>query len=77
VDEQALVSALQNGGIRAAGLDVFEDEPRAPEALFELDNVVLTPHIASNTEETVQAMCDSVLDNIRSWMAGKGAVNPI
>jgi lactate dehydrogenase-like 2-hydroxyacid dehydrogenase len=77
VDEQALVAALQNGRIRAAGLDVFEDEPRAPEALFTLDNVVLTPHIASNTEETVQAMGDCVLDNVRSWFAGKGAITSI
>ncbi len=77
VDEPALVDALQNGRIGAAGLDVFDDEPTVPEALFKLDNVVLTPHIASNTVETVQAMGDCVLDNIRSWMAGKGAVTPI
>ena len=77
VDESALVDALENGRIGAAGLDVFEDEPSVPEALFALDNVVLTPHIASNTEETVKAMGDCVLDNVRSWFAGKGAVTPI
>lgn len=77
VDEIALVAALKNGGIAAAGLDVFEDEPRVPEALFTMDNVVLTPHIASNTNETVRAMGDCVLDNVRSWFAGKGAVTPI
>ncbi len=77
VDEAALVEALTSGRIGAAGLDVFYDEPHAPSALFELGNVILTPHIASNTEETVQAMGDCVLDNIRSWMTGKGAVTPI
>ncbi|MEM8949066.1 MAG: 2-hydroxyacid dehydrogenase [Pseudomonadota bacterium] len=77
VDEVALIDALQSGRIAAAGLDVFEDEPKVPEALFSLDNVVLTPHIASNTDETMKAMGDCVLDNVRSWFAGKGAVTPI
>ncbi len=77
VDEQALVDALENGRIAAAGLDVFEDEPKVPEALLSMDNVVLTPHIASNTEETVKAMGDCVLDNVRSWFACKGAITPI
>ncbi len=77
VDEAALVNALKTGGIAAAGLDVFEDEPKVPEALFEMDNVVLTPHVASNTTETIKAMGDCVLDNVRSWFAGNGAVTPI
>lgn len=77
VDEAALVRALAEGRIRAAGLDVFENEPHVPEALLGLDNVVLTPHIASNTEETMTAMGECVLDNVRSWFAGKGAVTPV
>jgi lactate dehydrogenase-like 2-hydroxyacid dehydrogenase len=77
VDEPALVRALVDGRLGAAGLDVFEDEPQVPEALFGLDNVVLTPHIASNTEETMRAMGECVLDNVRSWFAGKGAVTPV
>ena len=77
VDEDALVDALRAGRIGAAGLDVFENEPTVPEALLAMDNVILTPHIASNTEETVKAMGDCVLDNVRSWFAGKGAVTPI
>ncbi len=77
VDEVALVDALKTGRIGAAGLDVFEDEPNVPKALLEMDNVVLTPHIASNTNETVKAMGDCVLDNVRSWFSGKGAVTPI
>ena len=77
VDEAALVDALANGRIAAAGLDVFEDEPKVPEALFAMDNVVLTPHVASNTAETMKAMGDCVVANVRSWFAGKGAVTPI
>jgi lactate dehydrogenase-like 2-hydroxyacid dehydrogenase len=77
VDEKALVEALTTGRIGAAALDVFENEPHVPEALFELDNVVLTPHVASNTEETVQAMGECVLDNIRSWFGGKGPLTAV
>ena len=65
IDEAALVQALQNGVIAGAGLDVFENEPHVPEALFALDNVVLLPHIASATEETREAMGDLTLDNLR------------
>jgi lactate dehydrogenase-like 2-hydroxyacid dehydrogenase len=77
VDEAALVQALTEGRLGAAGLDVFEREPEVPEALLGLDNVVLTPHIASNTEETMAAMGECVLDNVRSWFAGKGPVTPV
>jgi hydroxypyruvate reductase len=77
VDEAALVQALTEGRLGAAGLDVFEHEPEVPEMLLELDNVVLTPHIASNTEETMKDMGECVLDNVRSWFAGKGAVTPV
>ena len=77
VDEPALVRALRDGRLGAAGLDVFEQEPRVPAELLDLDNVVLTPHIASNTEETMRAMGECVLDNVRSWFAGKGALTPV
>jgi lactate dehydrogenase-like 2-hydroxyacid dehydrogenase len=77
VDEKALVEALATRRLGAAGLDVFENEPQVPDALLALDNVVLTPHIASNTEETMQAMGECVLDNVRSWFAGKGALTPV
>ena len=77
VDEAALVRALKDGRLGAAGLDVFEHEPKVPEELLGLDNVVLTPHVASNTEETMRAMGECVLDNVRSWFAGKGAVTPV
>jgi lactate dehydrogenase-like 2-hydroxyacid dehydrogenase len=77
VDEPALVELLASGGLGAAGLDVFDDEPRVPEALLKLDNVVLTPHIASNTEETVAAMGDTVVANLVSWFEGKGALTAV
>ena len=67
VDEAALVEALQDGRLAGAGLDVFADEPRVPEALRGLDNVVLTPHIASATRETRQAMADRVIDNLEGF----------
>lgn len=73
VDEGALVEALVQGRIAGAGLDVFEDEPNVPEALFGLDNVVLLPHIASATHETRQAMAELVFENLQQFFA-TGAV---
>lgn len=67
VDEAALVEALQAGRIAGAGLDVFADEPRVPETLRGLDNVVLTPHVASATRETRQAMGQRVIDNLEGF----------
>jgi hydroxypyruvate reductase len=64
VDEDALVEALQSRGIAGAGLDVYRDEPRIPEALLSLDNVVLLPHVASATNETRQAMAELVFENL-------------
>lgn len=71
VDEAALVKALQDHRIAGAGLDVFENEPHVPPALFELDNVVLLPHLASATNETRQAMADLTLENLRRFHAGE------
>jgi lactate dehydrogenase-like 2-hydroxyacid dehydrogenase len=70
VDENALVSALAEKRIAGAGLDVFQDEPRVPEALLSMDNVVLLPHIASATEETRLAMAQRTLDNLDRFFAG-------
>jgi lactate dehydrogenase-like 2-hydroxyacid dehydrogenase len=77
VDEPELVAALRDGRLGGAGLDVFYDEPNVPEGLFELGNVVLTPHIASSTEETMGAMGENVAGNLVSWFAGKGALTPV
>jgi hydroxypyruvate reductase len=71
VDEPALVAALQEGRLGAAGLDVFVDEPNVPEALFNLDNVVLQPHQASATEETRIEMGRNVLANLEAFFAGR------
>ena len=77
VDEVALVDALQNGVIAGAGLDVFEKEPHPLEALRKLDNVVLTPHMASATRETRQAMADLAVANLQAHFAGRPALSPV
>ena len=77
VDEAALVELLGSGGLAAAGLDVFDDEPNVPDGLLKLDNVVLTPHIASSTEETMSAMGETLVANLVSWFDGKGALTPV
>lgn len=66
VDEAALVEALRSGVIAGAALDVFEHEPSVPDELLELENVVLTPHIASATRETRLAMGRLVLSALRA-----------
>ncbi|MBK5104060.1 MAG: 2-hydroxyacid dehydrogenase [Burkholderiales bacterium] len=77
VDEPALVRALAEGKLGAAGLDVFEDEPRVPEALFAMDQVVLQPHVGSSTHETRKAMGDLAVDNLRAHFAGKPVLTPV
>ena len=67
VDEEALVRALGDRTIRAAGLDVYTDEPRVPQALLEMDNVVLLPHVGSATRETRKAMADLCKANADAW----------
>jgi lactate dehydrogenase-like 2-hydroxyacid dehydrogenase len=75
VDEAALVDALVHRRIAGAGLDVFEREPHVPEALLALDNVVLLPHLASNTHETRAAMAQRVEDNLAAFFAGQPLVS--
>lgn len=77
VDEAALVDALKRGVIAGAGLDVFEKEPHPSEALWTLDNVVLTPHIASATWQTRQAMADLAAANLRAHFAGQPLLSPV
>ncbi|WP_298216851.1 2-hydroxyacid dehydrogenase [Acidocella sp.] len=77
VDETALIAALREGAILAAGLDVFEDEPRVPQALRDCANAVLTPHIGTGTYYTRGLMGDLVIANIRSWFAGQGPLTPV
>ncbi len=77
VDEPALVEALRSGTILAAGLDVFADEPRVPQPLLEMDNVVLLPHVGSATRHTRGLMGRLVVDNLLSWFAGRGPLTPV
>jgi lactate dehydrogenase-like 2-hydroxyacid dehydrogenase len=77
VDEPALIEALKEGRLGAAGLDVFDDEPRVPEALLTMDNVVLQPHVASATHPTRKAMGQLVIDNLAAHFAGKPLVTPV
>lgn len=77
IDEPALVAALAEKRIAGAALDVFADEPRVPAALLALDNVVLTPHIASATTDTRRAMGQLVLDNLESFFRDGRAVTPV
>ncbi|MCX7140104.1 MAG: 2-hydroxyacid dehydrogenase [Proteobacteria bacterium] len=77
VDERALVKALAEGALGAAGLDVFDEEPRVPEALFGMDQVVLQPHVASATHETRRAMSDLAVDNLRAHFCGKPALTAV
>jgi lactate dehydrogenase-like 2-hydroxyacid dehydrogenase len=71
VDEAALIKALEAGRICGAALDVFETEPHVPEALRNSPRVVLTPHIASATVETRQAMAELVLRNLDAFLHGE------
>ncbi|MBI2594459.1 D-glycerate dehydrogenase, partial [Candidatus Curtissbacteria bacterium] len=71
VDEEALISALREGEIAACGLDVYEHEPHVPEDLRVLPNVVLTPHSASATVETREAMARIAAENIIDVFEGK------
>ena len=77
VDEEALIQALESGQIAGAGLDVFEQEPQVPEALRQRDNVVITPHIASNTEETMGAMADLVFENLLAFAQGEAVLTRV
>lgn len=77
IDEVALVTALKNGTIRGAGLDVFENEPALAEGLVKLENAVITPHIASASEETRSKMAEIAAQNIVDFLAGKTPANTV
>jgi lactate dehydrogenase-like 2-hydroxyacid dehydrogenase len=77
VDEPALLSALESGGIKAAGLDVFWNEPRIDPRFLALDNVVLQPHHASGTIETRKAMGQLVRANLAAHFSGRALVTPV
>ena len=77
VDEAALIEALEGGVIGGAALDVFEDEPRVPQRLMDLPQVVLVPHIGSATGQTRQAMADLAFGNLREHFAGRPVLTPV
>jgi lactate dehydrogenase-like 2-hydroxyacid dehydrogenase len=77
VDEPALIKALQERTIYAAGLDVFAHEPAVPEELLAMDHVVLLPHVGSASLHTRMQMDQLVVDNILSWFAGRGPLTPV
>lgn len=77
VDHDALVRALSDGTIRAAGLDVFPDEPNVPDGLTDLPNAVLLPHVASASVHTRNAMADLVADNLVVWFSQGQALTPV
>ncbi|WP_375576400.1 2-hydroxyacid dehydrogenase [Paracidovorax oryzae] len=77
VDDAALAQALRERRIAAAGLDVFEGEPKVHPDLLAVPNVVLTPHIASATVPTRRAMANLAADNLIAFFDGRGALTPV
>ena len=77
VDEPALLTALETGGIKGAGLDVFWNEPNIDPRFLALENVVLQPHHASGTVETRKAMGQLVRDNLQAHFAGRPLLTPV
>ena len=77
IDEAALIEALKSGTIAGAALDVFEAEPNVPQALREMDNVVMTPHIGSATAQTRRAMADLAFANLDAKLSGRPVLTPV
>ncbi|MDQ6437298.1 2-hydroxyacid dehydrogenase [Mesorhizobium sp. LHD-90] len=77
VDEEALAAALADGTILAAGLDVFAREPHVPQALLDLPNATLLPHVGSASVHTRNAMADLAVDNLVSWFSKRVAITPV
>ena len=77
VEQAALVDALERGVIGGAGLDVYEFEPEVPQALRDLDNVVLLPHMGTSTGEVRVDMGRMVVENLQSFLRGDVPPNPV
>lgn len=77
VDDAALVQALKDRRIAAAGLDVFEDEPRVNPGYLELRNVVMTPHVGSASRATRMLMCNTAAANLTAVLEGREPPNPV
>ena len=77
VNEADLITALQSGQIAGAGLDVYEFEPNVPQALIDMENVTLLPHLGTAAEEVRTSMGMMALDNVRAHIAGTALPNPV
>jgi lactate dehydrogenase-like 2-hydroxyacid dehydrogenase len=77
LDEKALATALRDGTILAAGLDVFAHEPEVPAELMDLPNVVLLPHVGSASVYTRDAMGKLMTDNLASWFERGRPLTPV
>lgn len=77
VDEPALIKALKDRTIFAAGLDVFAEEPKVPKELIDSEHTVLFPHLGSASEHTRRGMGQLVVDNLLAWSAGKPPLTPV
>ena len=77
IDQRVLIAALADETIAGAGLDVYEKEPHAPDALTAFPNVVLTPHVGGHTLESHVAMQNCVIANLESYFAGKPLAYPV
>lgn len=77
VDEVELVKALQDGRLGNAGLDVFENEPQVPAAMFDMDQVTLLPHVGSGTVETRKAMGELAVNNLRQFLRDGTVISPV
>ena len=78
VDQDALVDALRDGRIAGAGLDVFAEEPLDPSnPLWDMPNVIVSPHISGDTDTSEQHVVDLFLDNLRRWLTGEPLRNVV
>jgi lactate dehydrogenase-like 2-hydroxyacid dehydrogenase len=77
IDQKALIAALADETIAGAGLDVYQEEPHAPDALTAFPNVVLTPHVGGHTLDSHVAMQNCVIANLGSYFAGKPLAYPV
>ncbi|HEY8878541.1 MAG TPA: NAD(P)-dependent oxidoreductase [Roseateles sp.] len=77
VDTVALAAALQAGQIAGAALDVYESEPHPPEALLGFDNVILTPHVAGWSPQSIRATVENFIANVEAWQRGQALPTPL
>ncbi len=77
IDQEALIEALADGHVAGAALDVFEEEPHIPQALLDMDQVVLAPHHGTATLAAREAMFQEAFDNIVSVLSGKGGISRV